>query len=112
MRDPGGQARGSGLVGGAQPQRARERPHAGLGQPRLGQGTQDLVLGCRHSTGTIDPDRIVGVLAVGDVRESLPLGDVVADAREQFVLAVEAAIRAVRPVFGLVTLTCGELDEP
>ena len=54
---------------------------------------------------------VVGVLAVGDRGQPVPGDDLVGDAGEQLVLAVETAVRAVGTVGGVLALVRDHLDQ-
>ena len=85
---------------------------ADLSRPRSARGRSTRVLGRRPAARAVRSSRVVGVLAVGHRVEPQPLDHLVGDAGEQLVLAVEAPVRAVRPVGGDVALMGVHLDHP
>ena len=110
VRDARGEARRGGLVRDPHAQLAGGVPHHRLRHPGLGEGAQDGVLGGRTRAGAVGASRVVGVLAVGDRGEPEPGHELVVDAREQLVLAVEAPVGAVGAVGGGVALVSLDLD--
>src|SRR5699024_148575 len=89
--DPGGEAGGGGLVRHRQGELPRHLAHLRLRHAHAGQRPQHLVPGGGAGAGAVVAGGVVGVLAVGDRVELLRADDVVVDAGEQLVLAVEAA---------------------
>ncbi len=111
VRDAGGQARGSRLVGVGESERAGQLAHVRLGQAGVGERPEHPVLGGRPGAGPVGPTRVVGVLAVRDGSEPVRGRDVVGDPREELVLAVEAAVGSVGPVGRVVALVRRDLDD-
>src|SRR5699024_6192740 len=100
--DAGGEAGGGGLVRDRQRELTRDLPHLGLRHADGGQRAQHLVAPRGAGAGAVVPGGVVGVLAVGDGVEPLSTDDVVADAGEQLVLAVEAAAPVVLLIVGVL----------
>ena len=71
----------------------------------------------RDRAGPVEPSYVVRILAVGDRVQPVRRDDLVADAGEQLVLAVEAAVGSVGDVAGVLALVGldlhnGHPDEP
>src|SRR5699024_9486364 len=109
--DPGGEAGGGGLVRDGQRELPCDLAHLRLRHPEGGHRPQHAVPLRGPGTGTVVTGGIVGVLAVGDGVEPLRTDDVVADAGEQLVLAVEAPAPVVLPVVGVLALVGVHLDD-
>jgi len=69
------------------------------------------VQGGRAGPRPIEATRVVGVLPVGHRVESVGAHDVVGDLGEQFVAAMEAAVRAVAPVLLALALVGVQLEQ-
>ena len=67
------------LVGLGQAQRMSERPDVRLGQPRLGERPQDLMVRRGQASRTVRSPRVVGVLAVVPRDEPMGTGHLVRD---------------------------------
>ena len=111
VRDPRRQARCRRLVGAGQPEHPRDAPDGGLVEAGVGERPQHVVPGRRLRAGPVGPAHVVGVLAVGDPVEPVPVEHLGTDGREQFVLAVEAAVGPVGAVLGPVALAGLDLDD-
>ena len=112
VRDARGQARRGRLVGVGQAERAGDPAHRRLVHPGVGQRAQHAVLRRGPRARPVGTARVVGVLAVGDRPQAVRGDHLVADAGEQLVLAVEAAVGAVAAVGRVVALRGADLDDP
>ena len=101
----------AGLSAQGRPEHPRDPPDGGLVEPGVGERPQHAVLGRGPRAGPVGPAHVVGVLPVGDPVEPVPVEHLVADGREQLVLAVEAAVGPVRAVLGPVPLAGLDLDD-
>ena len=81
VRDPRRQARCRRLVGAGQPEHPRDAPDGGLVEAGVGERPQHVVPGRRLRTGPVGPAHVVGVLAVGDPVEPVPVEHLGADGR-------------------------------
>src|SRR5579859_2372920 len=65
-----------------------------------------------NGSGTVGPPGVVGVLPIRHGREPVPPDDLVRDAGEKLVLAMEAAVGPIAPVLRPVALARLHLDDP
>jgi hypothetical protein len=63
-----------------------------------------MVIGGCAGSGSVGSPRIIGVFAVRDRIEPMPISDHLVDPAEQFVLAVETSVGAVRLVLRPIML--------
>ncbi len=94
----------AGLSAAGQVQGPGDGAHVCLGQPRVGQRAEHSMVGGGLGAGPVRSEDVVGVLAVGHGGQPVLGDDLVGDPREQLVLAVEAAVRAVGAVGGALPL--------
>src|SRR5690625_2697709 len=96
--DAGGQARSGGLVRNRQLQGPGHFAHHRFGHPGLSQRPEHPMVRGRLGAGPVGAFGVVGVLPVRHRHQTEFLDQVLRDAGEQFVLAVEAAVRPVGAV--------------
>jgi hypothetical protein len=99
------------LVGHRQSHRSRDRTHRSLGHAHLREGPEDVMIRCGAGTWSVRPSGIVGILPVRDRIQPMTLDHLVIDAAEQLVFAVEAPVRAVRPILRMIIFMGHHFDD-